>query len=196
MKDHLTTRDEKRIESDAKILRATIEVIASKGYTNANIREIANVAGVTSGLITQRFSTKENLLIQAIYSTHTVWMDHSIPDDLDVEKLLRGIIKELLRVYDRDETVFKFLQVISSSTDIPLNVTYKQRDFFIGSGINRVMTKAQKEGLILEGNTAVLYNIFFGNTIRLIADFKRAWLEVPDEEFFLSLIMCKKDKTD
>lgn len=192
MKDHLTTRDEKRIESDAKILRATIEVIASKGYTNANIREIANVAGVTSGLITQRFSTKENLLIQAIYSTHTVWMDHSIPDDLDVEKLLRGIIKELLRVYDRDETVFKFLQVISSSTDIPLNVTYKQRDFFIGSGINRVMTKAQKEGLILEGNTAVLYNIFFGNTIRLIADFKRAWLEVPDEEFFLSLIMCKK----
>ena len=196
MKDHLTTRDEKRIESDAKILRATIEVIANKGYTNANIREIANVAGVTSGLITQRFSTKEKLLIHAIYSTHTVWMDHSIPDDLNVEILLRGIIKELLRVYDRDETVFKFLQVISSSTDIPLNVTYKQRDFFIGSGINKVMTEAQKEGRLLEGNTAVLYNIFFCNTIRLIADFKRAWLDVPDEEFFLSLISRKKDEVE
>lgn len=196
MKDHLTTRDEKRIESDAKILRATIEVIADKGYTNANIREIANVAGVTSGLITQRFSTKENLLTHAIYSTHTVWMDRSIPKDYDIEDLLRGIIRELLKIYDNDEPVFRFLQVISGSTDIPLNVIYKQRDFFIGGGINRVMTEAQKEGRLLEGNTAVLYNIFFCNTIRLIADFKRAWLDVPDEEFFLSLIMRKKDKAE
>ena len=192
MKNHMTSRDEKRIESDARILKATIEVIADKGYTNANIREIASVAGVTSGLITQRFSTKENLLIQAIHSTHTVWMDHNIPDDLDVEKLLRGIIREFLKIYDRDETVFRFLQVISGSTDIPLNVIYKQRDFFIGCGINKVMTEAQKEGRLLEGNTAVLYNIFFCNTIRLIADFKRAWLDIPDEDFFLSLIMREK----
>lgn len=191
MEKNLTSREVKRIESDKKILRATIEIVGEKGYTNANIRDIAKRAGITPGLITQRFETKEKLLIQAIYSTGVVWIERHIPEDTRVDVLLKGIIGEAKSLYKRDNAAYRFLQILSNSTDVPAEVIFIQRKHFHENGVYKVLSKAQQAGYIPEGELSVLYNIFLSHTLNLIGDYTRAGLKIPDDMDILAMIQYK-----
>ncbi|MDO4188227.1 MAG: TetR/AcrR family transcriptional regulator [Lachnospiraceae bacterium] len=191
MEAKLTARELKRIASDKKILRATVEIVGKKGFTHANIRDIAKEAGITPGLIMQRFETKENLLVEAIRSTDIVWKDYQVSKDTDVERILRGIIINAKKLYDEDNDAYRFVKVISGSSDIPKGVVDRQIEYFRVSGIQDVIEEAQKEGKLPEGNAAILYNIFVSHTLRLIWDYKMAGLRIPDDDNILAMIQYK-----
>lgn len=196
MEKELTPRELKRIESDKKILDAAIKVFGEKGYGNSNLREIASVAGITQGLISQRFGTKENLLEQAVYATGELWVDRKIPIDTHVEHVLKSFVKKAKTLCDDDAVIFQFIHMISSSTDIPIAIINKQREFFENSDLSRVLLKAQSEGYIPEGNVAALYNIFLSNTFKIIYDYKRVGLAQPDDIQFLSLIQYRNPEAE
>ena len=187
----LTLREQKRIESDNKILRATISLVGKNGYTATSIRDIAKEAGVTSGLITQRFESKENLVLQALYITNQVWRDLYIPEDMTAYRMLTRIIFDAKNMYENDTEAFEFIYMMSISTDAPNTFQVLQKDVFYERGIYRALKQAQDEGKLPDGNLAVMYNIFVCNALRLIRDYRRAGLKMPKGENFLTLIQYK-----
>ena len=191
MEKTLTLREQKRIETDKKILRATISLIGKKGYTASTIREIAKEAGVTSGLIIQRFESKENLVVQALYLTNKVWSDLCMPEDMTAYKMLTRIICDAKNMYENDEEVFNFIYMMSISTDAPSTIQALQNEMFYERGIYKTLKKAQDEGKLPNGDLVVMYNIFVCNALRLIRDYKRSGLKVPNDENFLSLIQYR-----
>lgn len=188
MEHKLTPRELKRIESDKRIIDATIDVVGRKGYTNANIRDIAKQAEVTPGLVMQRFETKEQLLIQAIYATDEMWRGVKIPEDTSAYDLLVSLITHIKKTCIENKKAFDFLYMVSNSTDIPLGVIEMQKEVFYEGGIYDILKNAQEEGYLPEGDLAVLYNIYICNSMHLIRDYNRAGLPIPRDDSFLSMI--------
>ncbi len=62
----------------AAILDAARHAFAERGYARTTVRDIARRAGVTHGLITQQFSTKERLFLAAV------------PGNRDLERIAAG----------------------------------------------------------------------------------------------------------
>ncbi|MDF1734227.1 MAG: TetR/AcrR family transcriptional regulator [Minwuia sp.] len=56
------TQEERRNESDARIIAAAIELFASQGYRQTTLIQIGQAAGYTGTLISNRFGSKEKLL--------------------------------------------------------------------------------------------------------------------------------------
>lgn len=191
MDKKLTPREQKRIESDRRILEATIEVVGKKGYTNANLREIASVAGVTQGLVSQRFETKENLLMQAIRSTKIMWRENEFSLDMPVANMLMFIVEDIKTLHEENPLIFKFMDTIVSSVDVPDEVPSTQREYFKASIAYKIMERGQEEGYLPTGDVAVLYNIFLCNTFRLIRDYERMGLPVLESKYFLAPIQYR-----
>lgn len=57
------------------LLTAAVRVVADRGLRNLTYRSVAQEAGVTHGLVTHYFGTREELLIQALQYT----LDKSVP---------------------------------------------------------------------------------------------------------------------
>lgn len=191
MEKTLNSRDLKRIESDNKIIKATILTIGEKGYTASGIREIAKEAGITPGLVMQRFESKENLVIQAFNSINRICKGISVPENMTAYEVLIHIISDIKNMYENREDDFKFMYMMCGSTDIPEGVRKLQTEMLHESGLYRKLKKAQDAGNLPIGDLAVMYNIFISNALHLIRDYKRAGLKMPKDENFLSLIQYR-----
>lgn len=55
-------RDARRVQ----LIEATIETIASRGYSRTTLSEVARVAGLSHGLVNFHFETKEKLLVETL----------------------------------------------------------------------------------------------------------------------------------
>lgn len=191
MEKVLNSRELKRIESDSKILKATILTVGQKGYTASSIRDIAKEAGVTPGLIMQRFESKENLALQALYATSEVWKELIIPDSMTAYDMLKRIIYDAKNMYENDQESFDYIYIMLISTDTPEAVRNLQKEIFFERGLYNVLKKAQEAGNLPEGDLTVMYNIFICNALRLIRDYKSAGLKMPKDENFLALIQYR-----
>lgn len=191
MEKALGLRELKRIESDNKILRATISTIGKKGYTASSIRDIAKEAGVTPGLIMQRFESKENLTVQALYITISAWIDIHIKEGMAAYDVLKRIIHDAKKLYKDDAEGFDFIYMMCSGTDVPDAIHKYLRDFFYEKGLYRTLKKAQDDGNLPDGDLAKMYNLFICNALRLIRDYMSTGLKMPKDENFLALIQYK-----
>ena len=191
MEKALTVREQKRIESDNKILRATISLIGKNGYTASSIRDIAKEAGVTSGLITQRFVTKENLLACAIKHVDTIWSPGKLSMDIPPDVMLKNSIKRIKQDYKKNRNTFCFTYAVCSGTDIPESIKEMNKEFFYKSDTYRILKEGQDNGYFPKGDLYTLYNIFIVNTCRLVMDYSIPGMTMPDEEYFMKLIQYR-----
>lgn len=65
-----------------QIVRAAIDTIAEVGYAKASIKEIAQRAGISGGLISYHFAGKDELLQQVVADIRAA-LDHSITERTD-----------------------------------------------------------------------------------------------------------------
>jgi AcrR family transcriptional regulator len=56
------TQQERRSESDRRMIEAAIELFASRGYTKTTLVQIGQAAGCTGTLVSNRFGSKEGIL--------------------------------------------------------------------------------------------------------------------------------------
>ncbi|MFO7659680.1 MAG: TetR/AcrR family transcriptional regulator, partial [Candidatus Cloacimonadaceae bacterium] len=56
------------VDKRKEILSSAIDVFARKGYSKANIKEIADKAGVATGTVYLYFQNKDDLLLQSMKS--------------------------------------------------------------------------------------------------------------------------------
>lgn len=69
-----TGRDPEKYQ---RILEAAIDVIAERGFFNARVSDIANGAGVADGTIYLYFKNKEQILMAAISTAFSVFMERA-----------------------------------------------------------------------------------------------------------------------
>ncbi len=56
------TQEERKAESERRIIRAAMEMFAQQGFMRTTISEVGKAAGYTGGLVSHRFGSKEMLL--------------------------------------------------------------------------------------------------------------------------------------
>jgi AcrR family transcriptional regulator len=96
--EQTTSLQEKRIETERKIMDAAKAVFAEVGFSGARIDEIAKRAGVNKAMIYYRIGDKEALYAQVLHSLFNDLASRlttRMKEDLSPEKKLRAYIREV-----------------------------------------------------------------------------------------------------
>ncbi len=86
---------EKKDERINRIANAAVKVLAAKGYDNATIADIADVAGISRGLPHYYFKDKEDLAIKALEASTSEMIRSSVSrlHGESIEQLVENIIE-------------------------------------------------------------------------------------------------------
>src|SRR3569832_89881 len=57
-------------DTPAKLMRAALELIGSRGFSDTSVKAIAQRAGVNHGLVHYHFNGKDELIFQAVRKLH------------------------------------------------------------------------------------------------------------------------------
>ncbi|GHE43553.1 MULTISPECIES: TetR/AcrR family transcriptional regulator [Streptomyces] len=79
----------------ADILRAARETFAERGYARTTLREIARRAGVTHGLITRHFASKERLFLAAVPGNRDLEQVTPGPPDTLPDRIARAFVQRM-----------------------------------------------------------------------------------------------------
>lgn len=85
----------------AHIIKAAIETIATLGYAQASLAQIARQAQISKGLISYHFSGKDELIEKIVEYIYTTGAEFTIP-----RMLAAGSTPELLRTYIETNVAF------------------------------------------------------------------------------------------
>lgn len=85
----------------AQIVEGLKQVMATQGYAGANMRAIADAAGLTPGLLHYHFSSKQAILLGLLDSLAAAWSARIDPD-LQGEAALRAVVDATLAVGQGD----------------------------------------------------------------------------------------------
>jgi AcrR family transcriptional regulator len=91
-------RTRRRLSAEERrdhLIRATITVVATRGYEHASLAEIARTAGVSKGLIWHYFADGDDLMAQAARVT-LVRVRESVAADLDLTAPVPEIIRSAI----------------------------------------------------------------------------------------------------
>jgi hypothetical protein len=86
MSTHLIVTSAEDLSSRARLRDAAVRLFAERGVAGTSVRDIAEAAGVTAGLITHHFGSKERLkaaidelMVEVFTAPLTAHSDHSSP---------------------------------------------------------------------------------------------------------------------
>ncbi len=182
------TLKERRTESDARILESAIKHFGEHGYTNTSLVEIAKGAGVTSGLLSQRYGTKENLF----YISYEAIVDKFFTDiqsDVTPRECLCALIGQIKRICEEDQDAFAFFIMLQNSSDIHDIVEKGLEKRGVENSIYyKKVLEAQKEGMLPQGRTRYLLYFFSSSVFHHVGMCKEYNLKLPDNEYYLSII--------
>ncbi len=91
------TQEERKAESERRIIRAAIELFARQGYLKTTLIEVGKAAGYTGGLVSHRFGSKEGLLNAVIDSATKRFLEDQLRPVIDDEHVSSA--EEALRNY-------------------------------------------------------------------------------------------------
>ena len=125
-----------KAKTKAKIIQASVDLITTKGFKNASLREIAKEAGVSNPTIYNYFPSKEKLLYGYIEQQHikSAIMIQEIKDfhTYTLREQLQTLISTLLELYLEDrEFVVQIANMVFDASDVKLGEIYKTREKFV-----------------------------------------------------------------
>ncbi len=125
-----------KAKTKAKIIQASVDLITTKGFKNASLREIAKEAGVSNPTIYNYFPNKEKLLYGYIEQQHlkSASMLQEIEDfhTYTLREQLQTLISTLLELYLEDrEFVVQIANMVFDASDVKLGEIYKTREKFV-----------------------------------------------------------------
>ncbi len=105
------TQAERRAASESKLLRAAAELVAEGGVAAATFERIGERAGLSRGLVTQRFGSKEGLI-------------HALVEDV-AERFDAFLFAHHVDTLPPDEALLAFIEIYLSDTeDAAIRDTY------------------------------------------------------------------------
>jgi AcrR family transcriptional regulator len=112
------TQAERRAESEARLLRAALELIAVQGFAGTTVAQIGQEAGYSRGLVTQHFGSKLGLarslvgLIQKGFEQHTVRRVAEVPDC----EILQAWIDRYMAALEADSARYRAILALQAES--------------------------------------------------------------------------------
>jgi AcrR family transcriptional regulator len=112
------TQAERRAESEARLLRAALELIAVQGFAGTTVAQIGKEAGYSRGLVTQHFGSKLGLarslvgLIQRGFEQDTVPRVSSVPD----RDILQAWIDRYIAALEADSARYRAILALQAES--------------------------------------------------------------------------------
>lgn len=193
MEERKITRREKREASDLRIITSAIKCFGENGYNNTTMANIAKNAGVTSGLLGQRYESKLKLFFEAY---------KKVVDDSEIKSKEYRVapacfyknIEDLkeFSLANRDE--FNFLKMVFNSTDLPEDFYNVRLHEFNSAQISNTIIEAQKNGYITKGNPYHLYQAFLLQVVNQIDISNRFDMAYPELSYFLRIFQITDEE--
>ena len=91
------TQEERKAESERRIIRAAVELFAKQGYMKTTLIEVGKAAGYTGGLVSHRFGSKEGLLNAVIDNATSRFFEDQLKPAIEGEHVVSA--EQALRNY-------------------------------------------------------------------------------------------------
>ena len=133
------------IEKRNKIIEKGFELICEKGYHNISTPDIAEVSGVSTGIIYQYFTDKKEIFLEGIrnYSNNIMFpmMDLLEKENTkidDLEKVLRKMIDAFIKNHTISKKAHEELMAMSHLDSEVANI-FKETEFELTNKIARLL---------------------------------------------------------
>lgn len=188
----MNSREEQKSERRAQILTIALDQFVTKGFYGTSTREIARMAGISSGLLFHYFDSKESLYEELVrIGCKKIEMDTDSIVATPLQ-LLQGMVQEFLKLIGQNHfsaKMFVFMGNAEYNTEISpkANELLAQRNI-IDVTIS-IIEKGQQLGEIRLGNARALA-IAFLCSIQGIAEqiALNPELPLPEAEWILDII--------
>ena len=116
--NEVRTQAERRAESESKLLRAALELIAAQGFAATTVAQIGTAAGYSRGLVTQHFGSKLGLvrslleLIRDGFEEETVPGVASVPD----RELLQAWVDRYIAALEADSARYRAILALQAES--------------------------------------------------------------------------------
>jgi TetR/AcrR family fatty acid metabolism transcriptional regulator len=168
----LTPKETKR----AKILRAAVEVFASKGYFAARMTDVAHQAEVADGTLYLYFEGKEHLLLTIFEDVLSRFIDrlqHEVAGVDDPLTKLRTMIRLHLETLGRDRALASVLQIEMRHSRRFMSVFSRGRLGEYLSMVRSIIEEGQTRGVFRTSiSPGLATNMIFGAVDELVT----SWL--------------------
>ncbi len=198
MSTRLTPRGKRRIDTDEKIVQAAIHQFGSKGFTAASLTDIAAEAGVSQGLVSQRFESKEKLLEDAFKVTPAAsfFLDESAGPGApaagdsasDLSAALLFLVAALKKEQRSNKRRFAFTAMLYTAHDVPDSFIALSDALFRETPLPSLIKQGQTAGTLPKGDAYRLFTTFYKNALSLIRDCTETGLLLPDDTYFLTVL--------
>ena len=169
--------EEMRNKTRDKIQLAAMQLFVQKGYSSTNVQEIADLAGISIGLLYRHYKTKEELFNELVeYSINGIkGVSDLFKQDDSPKKLIEQFINEIYNDMVNGDELSNLLilmtqSIFSGVTHNVENEIYKQDTEMLNATEN-LIKKGQEIGEFRSGNPYELA-IFFYSTIQGLAMMK------------------------
>ena len=180
-------REAVKADLTKRIIEAAIITFGENGYSRTALKDIAEKAGVSSGVISKYYESKENLFKAAALQVALHGMID--PENIDdLESALFKIIDGVKEVAVSQPERFRFIRTMMNSHDLPEFITKVHEDAFYQSSLCKAICAAQEKGELGAGDPNLYLLIFLRNAIDVLFLCTELSLPVPDNIHFLNII--------
>ena len=185
------TRQEQRQASSRKMLDAALGEFAENGYSAGKIANIAKNAGVASGLVSQRFGTKEDLYCAVIEDLLERYKQITEEGNL-AEILIK--LGDAIREGARDRSdAFTLLSNHFSGIDIPSACDTIFRKEYEGSRLGVLMARAVNDGTVMDGDPYDVFSNYLRTSLFLCKNCVSCSMSMPTSADLLRIIRYRVD---
>ncbi len=98
------TQEERKAESERRIIRAAIELFATQGYLKTTMNQVGEAAGYTGGLVSHRFGSKEGLLKAAILRISNRFLEDQLRPAVEASSAEEAV-RSMIEIYLKEVTI-------------------------------------------------------------------------------------------
>ena len=176
-----------RSASNRRILDSALAEFAAKGFSRALLINIAGNAGVSNGMITQRFNGKENLYKQVFVDIISTYLTKFKESD-SLYDMLITIVNDIKKGAAERTDTFVFISDLLLSKDSPVDSFDQIRDVFSSSVLCAKLSEAVRNGLVRQGDPFDLIRSFLVSAVGIAKSFNETSVGLPSSRGFLSLL--------
>lgn len=178
---------QKRDASTGKMLDAALVEFSNKGFAGARIASIAEAAGVSKGLLSQRFGSKEEMFLEIIKKKLSVY-DPVSKTDRQFPNVLRYITKTLKVFAAVKDDMYKLISICINTEFIPESCSAYIKEWFVDIGVYESM---KNDPQINETDKDRLF-VRFCSYIKMILGITMSFIEggfaLPTEDDYLHFL--------
>jgi AcrR family transcriptional regulator len=150
-------------QKQKQVLKACLELFASKGFEATTTADIAKKAGVSQGTVYKRFNTKEQLLqavVQPLFSKTIPRAAKEFSDDINhfqydnLAEFLKPTLRNRLTFATENKQIIKILFMQAISDPQLLAELVKPVKSVLTNTIPKVIDKLKEEHLLVDWDTA------------------------------------------